>query len=252
VPAVFVHGSFAWGSDTFPGQRLLADAARVILIDRRGYGGTPRGDAVGWPGDTDDLVALLAELGGAHLVGHSYGGVVALLAAGERPDLVRSLVAVEPPLFGISKHPEAVRITELLTDLGELAPDLTPADYTAAFFDRLTRTDAAELAQWTSSWGSADWAAADSSRAERSPLYAPVRMDVLADLDVPKVVAVGAWPEELAGEATDSGQAFRAVADELHERIHADVVVFDHSLHNPQMSEPKTFNAFLRRVWSAA
>jgi pimeloyl-ACP methyl ester carboxylesterase len=34
---------------------------------------------------------------GDHLVGHSYGGVITLLAAGRRPTAVRSLTVIEPP-----------------------------------------------------------------------------------------------------------------------------------------------------------
>jgi len=45
--------------------------------------------------DARDVVDLLAA--GAHLVGHSYGAVVAMLAAATRPDLVRSLALIEPP-----------------------------------------------------------------------------------------------------------------------------------------------------------
>lgn len=101
-PAVFVHGSFGWGLDTFPGQRALADRFRVVLLDRAGFGDSPAGEVVGWPTDVDDLIELLDEYKGAHLVGQSYGAVVSLLATGQRPDLVRSLVLIEPPLYTIA------------------------------------------------------------------------------------------------------------------------------------------------------
>src|SRR5204863_1404226 len=39
---------------------------------------------------------------GDHLVGHSYGGVVSLVAAGRGLDL-RSLTVVEPPAFGLAR-----------------------------------------------------------------------------------------------------------------------------------------------------
>lgn len=44
---------------------------------------------------------LIERLGGAHVVGHSYGAAVAIKLACRRPALVRSLVAYEPVLFGL-------------------------------------------------------------------------------------------------------------------------------------------------------
>src|SRR5205085_1320896 len=51
--------------------------------------------------DADDLAMLIGKLhlGRVHLVGHSYGGLAALLFATEHPELVRSLTLSEPPVF---------------------------------------------------------------------------------------------------------------------------------------------------------
>lgn len=73
--AVLVHGSTSWGDDPvygFAAQRPLADRFRLLLMDRRGCGGSPdAGDR--FPGDyladADDIAELLGA--GAHLVGHS-------------------------------------------------------------------------------------------------------------------------------------------------------------------------------------
>jgi Alpha/beta hydrolase family len=81
-PAIFVHGSFGWGLDTFPEQRALSDEYRIILVDRRGFGGSSSLEAMGWPADMHDVAALLDDVGPAHLVGQSYGAVVALLRGG--------------------------------------------------------------------------------------------------------------------------------------------------------------------------
>src|SRR5947207_7900042 len=75
---------------------------QVRAIDFPGHGGRPA-----WPGDStlslaDEaaLVApLLAETGGAHIVGHSYGAAVALKLATMHPSLVRSVVVSEPGRF---------------------------------------------------------------------------------------------------------------------------------------------------------
>jgi pimeloyl-ACP methyl ester carboxylesterase len=57
-----------------------------------------------------DLAALIRilDLGPAHLVGYSYGASVAAFVAGDHPQLVRSLVLAEPPLYSLlADHPEA-------------------------------------------------------------------------------------------------------------------------------------------------
>ena len=44
--------------------------------------------------DADDITALMGD--GAHLVGHSYGGLGAMFAAARRPEASRSLTLLEP------------------------------------------------------------------------------------------------------------------------------------------------------------
>lgn len=74
----------------------------VRAVDLHGHGAQPA-----WPGrpsltlaDEVTLVEpILREVGTVHLVGHSYGGAVALKVAELHPQSVRSLVAYEPVLF---------------------------------------------------------------------------------------------------------------------------------------------------------
>ena len=94
-PAVLVHGSFGWGEETWREQRPLAESYRLLLVDRRGFGGSPAHGRVDFERDAADVAELLED--GAHLVGHSYGGVVSLLAAARNPQAVRSLTVIEPP-----------------------------------------------------------------------------------------------------------------------------------------------------------
>jgi pimeloyl-ACP methyl ester carboxylesterase len=105
-PAVFVHGSFGWGEETWREQRPLADSHRLLLVDRRGFGGSPANGRVDFERDAEDVAELLAD--GAHLVGHSYGGVVSLLAAARKPHAVRSLTVIEPPALGLVRGNPAV------------------------------------------------------------------------------------------------------------------------------------------------
>ncbi|MFF8555634.1 alpha/beta fold hydrolase [Streptomyces sp. NPDC015501] len=96
-PLVLLHGGFCT-NDTWGAQRAdLAAAHRVFLPERRAHGHTA--DVPGpltYQAMADDTVVFLEEVvgGSAHLVGWSDGGVVALLVARARPDLVRRVVAI--------------------------------------------------------------------------------------------------------------------------------------------------------------
>lgn len=75
----------------------LGDRYRVLAFDRRGHGRTADTDAAFHYDDmvSETIAAIEKLIGGpAHLVGWSDGGIVALLVALRRPDLVRSLVLI--------------------------------------------------------------------------------------------------------------------------------------------------------------
>lgn len=137
----------------------------------------------------------LVELGGAHLIGQSYGAVVALLTACARPDLIRSLVVIEPPLFGIATDdPAVVPLVSAMLPVIERAAAMDTADYVRAWGGAAMGRSATEIDAWMGSWSSDDWAAEDTSRRERWPGDAPVDLPLLAGLAVPKVVVAGDWP----------------------------------------------------------
>ncbi len=84
----------------------LAPRHRVLAPDLLGYGASapwPSGEPFHFSQDVDFLESILhvADNAPAHLVGHSYGGFLALQLALRRPDLVRSITAYEPVAFGI-------------------------------------------------------------------------------------------------------------------------------------------------------
>ena len=107
APAVvLIHGSMTWGTACFEQQRALADHYQLMVVDRRGYGSSPDIDRSDYDVDAADVIELLGEA--AHVVGHSYGGVVAMLAAGRRPQAVRSLTLIEPAAFRVAEHHPAV------------------------------------------------------------------------------------------------------------------------------------------------
>lgn len=103
---VFVHGGFG-DLQTFSAQfETFAKEYRVIAYSRRFHppNHPPKpGDVYRLQLHVDDLAALIRALDAspAHIVGHSYGGSVALALALEHPELVRSLVLGEPPAWSL-------------------------------------------------------------------------------------------------------------------------------------------------------
>jgi haloacetate dehalogenase len=130
----------------------------VLAPDLPGLGGSSYGGPYDVPSLVAQLVALLeAETGGApvDVVGHDWGGSLALALAGARPDLVRRLVvanapyrsvparALHIPLFALPVAPELLfrlggrRVVRLMLGLGwrsttPLDPE-TQAEYEAAY-----------------------------------------------------------------------------------------------------------------------
>lgn len=100
---ILVHGGADGGSAAFSAQLPLAERWRLVLPDRPGHGRTPANGRSDFERDAH-LIAELAQTqaGGAHIVGHSYGGVVALLAAAAAPASTRSLTVIEPPAFSVA------------------------------------------------------------------------------------------------------------------------------------------------------
>ena len=97
-----IHGTMDRSTGMLRLSRRLDDRFRVLRYDRRGYGRSVDADGV-HPGpfdmgaQVDDLVTLLAGRR-AILVGHSYGGDVAMTAAARHPGLVAGIAIYETPL----------------------------------------------------------------------------------------------------------------------------------------------------------
>ena len=100
---VFIHGAFI--ADTFRpllAEPSLAGRYRLILYHRRGYAGSSRtSESSSIVQQAADCWALLRHLGveRAHVVGHSYGGDIALQLALDTPGVVHSLALLEPGLM---------------------------------------------------------------------------------------------------------------------------------------------------------
>jgi pimeloyl-ACP methyl ester carboxylesterase len=242
-PAVFVHGSMGWGEATWSEQRPLAEDYRLLIVDRRGFGGSPGPDAGDWEADAEDIASLLSEP--VHLVGQSYGAVSSLLAAAHVPESVRSLTVIEPPALGLGRGD--ARVEEFIRRVTKAKVEASdPNDYRRRFYaafgfkppeDALTTRRALRAA--ASSWR------------ERPPWDADIPLDTISAADFPKLVVRGAW-DTAPPQAREIGMhSLHRVCDVLVESLGADDVTFAGAAHNPQaLGAP--FNERLLEFWCSA
>src|SRR3712207_3492374 len=103
TPVVLVHGALATAAEEWEAQRPLAEEGfRLLAVDRRGYGRSPSAAGEDFLRDAEDIAEVMGS--GAHLVGHSYGGLGALFAAARRPEATRSLTLLEPGTFALGQR----------------------------------------------------------------------------------------------------------------------------------------------------
>jgi pimeloyl-ACP methyl ester carboxylesterase len=202
---VFVHGSVGNAEATFGKQRELAERFDVLFHTRSGYPPRPPEERIDFEEQADELAGELRD--GDHLVGHSYGGVVSLLAAAHTDARLASLAVSEPPAFGVARGDPAVE-----EFLGKIIPfaatNPTPEEY-AAFFLPLVGS-----AMPPGQLSPTIEAGLRAALVERPPNEAEIPFDVLAAKPFPKLVFTGAHHP-----------AFDAVVDVLVERLPAERAV---------------------------
>jgi pimeloyl-ACP methyl ester carboxylesterase len=109
-PVLLMHCGFvAEAFGPLMNEAELASRYRLINYHRLGYGQSDRASGpMSVAEQAADARALLRHLGieRAHIVGHSYGGVVALQLALDAPDAVQSLALLEPAIPAALGDPE--------------------------------------------------------------------------------------------------------------------------------------------------
>jgi pimeloyl-ACP methyl ester carboxylesterase len=214
VRVVLIHGSVGNAEAWAPVLPALEQRFEVVAPNRGGYPPGPLLERIDFERQAEELAPLLGE--GAHVVGHSYGGVISLLIAATHPERVRSLAVSEPPAFGLARGNPAVddlvdRIEEHF-EQGSREPRAFAEGFLALVGSgtRLPQRLSPGLEQGIR-----------ATMAERLPSEAEIPLDELAAAPFPKLVISGAH-----------NPAFDAVCDVLEARLGAERAVLPGAGHS--------------------
>ena len=239
-PLVLVHGSWTDHHDWDLVISGLAAQFQVVLYDRRGHSLSERPETQGSVyEDAVDLAALVEGLGlaPAHIIGHSYGGIIGLQLAVRRPDLFHSLLVHEAPLFEVLLTDGAMNLQETEhARLSDVIERLSAGDYEGgakAFVDGII-------------FGAGTWDARVTLPLKRKFIEnAPTFLDELRDPDRLSfnVTPLAGFPHpSLLSSGGKSRPMFQRVAAKLAEAMpQARAYVFEDAGHVPQVSHPQHF-----------
>jgi pimeloyl-ACP methyl ester carboxylesterase len=205
---VLVHGSVVAGAATWRAQQPLAERFDLLVLERPGFPPGPPVERVDFEVDAGWVAGLLEP--GDHLVGHSYGGVVSLLAAALRPETLRSLTLTEPPATRVALDvPAVAEFAEGGAALWVEGPKDDPEAFLRRFLDAVGSSYdppsplPPELEQ-----------GARTLAVERGPWEADVPLAAIEATSFPKLVVSGAHLE-----------AFDLICDVLERELSAERVV---------------------------
>jgi pimeloyl-ACP methyl ester carboxylesterase len=226
---VLVHGVMDRGASFSRVVGYLYDEV-VITYDRRGYAHSmeaPLSDAL----DThvQDLVDVIGDKP-AYLIGHSLGGVITLVAAARRPDLVKAVGVYESPMPWLESWPTSTAGARTLAD------DSDPAAAAESFMRYLAGDQA---------WDTLPMKTQQQRRAEGPALLSDLRMLHIdtppferEDVTVPVMVAGGSITQEHHKQGCEV----------MAKMFDTEVQWIEGAGHGGHMSHPGPFASFVRRT----
>jgi pimeloyl-ACP methyl ester carboxylesterase len=244
-PLVLVHGSWGDHHNWDPVVSALAESFRVLAYDRRGHSASERPAGQGSVfEDADDLAGLIDELGlaPAHVAGNSFGAVIVLRAATRRPEVFRTLMAHEPPLFPLLAGTELEpALAEVQRRIGAVVGLLEGDDHEEAarlFVNTIAFGPGAWDEQLTPQMRAVFVANAPTWLDEvRDPDALQMDLNALAGFDKPALLTNG----------TESAPFFGPVVDIVAESLpRSERVTIDGADHVPHISVPGRYVELVR------
>ena len=251
APVVFVHGSLGDLKSWSGQENAFAQVYRVLVYSRRYHPPNPQvndNQTYSPKLHSEDLVALLLtlDLAPAHIVGSSYGAYTALQLVRDHPQLVRSLVLAEPPIFSLltgSEQGDSVRRAFYTYGLDPARAAFARGDSVAGLrlffdagagrgaFDKLPAAARADMLAHA-------FEMRHEMLAERADYLPPVACAELGRLTTPVLIVRG----------ERSPRMFQLISDELARCLRNDTtVVIPGAAHPPHSGNPGYYNQVVAR-----
>ncbi len=217
---VLVHGLLDSGTSFDGVVAELTPEFTVVTYDRRGWGQSRDDPPPSSLADhAQDALSVIGERR-ATIVGHSYGGVVGLMAAHLRPDRVAALAVFEPTVQWTEWWPDQATMMERSAEM---------QDMFRRWSDGMPRRTPEQRA------------ADEVSMARDFTFVAEAPFD-LAELAIPRLV----------GGSVDTTPWDYESGERLADILDADLVRFEDAGHTAHRTHPREFAAFARRTAALA
>jgi pimeloyl-ACP methyl ester carboxylesterase len=230
---VFVHGSMDRGASFVKASRILPHLD-IVRYDRRGYGrSVDAGVAASVEAHADDLLAVIDDRP-CVVVGHSFGGVIALTAATRSPGSVGAVGAFEAPMPWDPRWPH--------DSAGGAATDRANGDGTAAAAELFLRRMIDDEA-----WDALPAGTKDDRRAEGDALVA--ELTAMRDRDEPPYDLQTITVPIVSGYGMKGKPYHQWAAAELCQRARdGELITIEGAGHAAHASHPAAFANFALRV----
>lgn len=238
-PVVVLPGALNLGSSWRAVALELADEYAFLLVDRRSSGASgPGPEPASFAAEITDVRAVLDAAGAsAHLLGHSYGGLLALHTVRADPSGIASLLLYEPPV--------AVHDAPVAATLGRYRDRIAAGDHAGALGVFLTGIVGLRPAEVGAMIGPDD----GPDKGDIVDLTGFLERDIESLIDLPGPDAWrGITLPTLLMAGADSWPEVRRSTQAAHAALpHAELVTWPGQTHFANLLDPASVAATIRR-----